>query len=167
MPGGVIGKSMLFGYPGTFAREGDCIVRARIVKMGTPEIAFGDPVVLDSTDTWVRFATPKVAADFAGIAVREVKQAAVFPMSDFAYKEGQTCDVLERGSIMVLCVNGSPAPGGAVYVRITANGGNVTLGGLESVADGGNSLELPSARWAGTKDANNVAELVILSRLQP
>jgi hypothetical protein len=82
---------------------------------------------------------------------------------------------MERGSISVLCPTGNPQPGGAVYIRVLANATdypNAQVGDIEavsdSVTDNGtttyNNLLIPNCKWCGTKDANNVAELVILQR---
>lgn len=164
MPGSAIGITFPYGYPGSFAREADCIIRTRPVKAATADINFGDAVVLDSTGTWVKFGATNVAADFAGVAIREVKQAQTYPATGFAYKAGQAADVLQRGSISVVVNVGTPTAGGAVYIRVAANGGNTIIGGFEAAADGANTVTLTGVKWAGGKDANNVAELVILDR---
>ena len=57
--------------------------------------------------------------------------------------------------------------GGAVYVRITANATypNAVVGGFEAASDTTNSVQLTNAQWAGTADANGIAELRILTML--
>lgn len=167
MPGQAIGISMLLGYPGTFARNGDCIIMTRAVKALSENINPGDPVALDvGTDTWVKFGVGKVAADFAGIAVREVKQTDSYAATGEVYHPGEPCDVLERGSVMAVCGVGSAAPGSAVFIRTVANGGNTILGGFEAAADGTNSVAITNAKWKKAADSNKVAELVILTRQQ-
>ena len=65
----------------------------------------------------------------------------------------------------VKCQRGTPALGGAVYVRITANGSFSTaaVGGFEAEDDSGKVVQLTNCQWAGPADANGVAELRILT----
>ncbi len=170
MPGQAIGISLLYGYPGSLARGGDNITRNRAVK-STDETgpSFGDPVVLNSDGTWSKFGAANTAVQFAGVAIREVKQASVFPATGYSYEPGQPCDVLERGTVSVICQYGTPVPGGTVYIRVTANGSipGALVGGFEATADGGNSVALTNAQWDTGKDANMVAQLTILTRQRP
>ncbi len=79
MPIGTIGTSMNYGYPGSFARNGDCVIMPRPVK-STDSVgpSFGDPVVLNTDNTYSKFGASGTFATFAGVAVREVKQASVY-----------------------------------------------------------------------------------------
>lgn len=106
-------------------------------------------------------------AQFAGIAVREVKQSTQYFTQEGEYSPGQPCDVLERGSATVYCNHGTPTARGSVYLRIAANGAipNGVIGGLEAAADGINTIPITNVQWkTGYLDANNVAELTILTR---
>jgi len=175
-PGGVIGISMMNGFPGSFSRNGSCIIANRLVK---PTDAngpnFGNPVVLNADNTYTDVATfiaaagVMTAAKLAGIAVREVKQATAYAAAAVGnYAPGQPCDVLQQGSIVVTCNVGNPAAGGAVYLRIAANGAIPAgvVGGFEAAADGANTVALTNVQWStGVKDANGVAEITILQRL--
>ncbi|GAB6170557.1 hypothetical protein JCM15765_03840 [Paradesulfitobacterium aromaticivorans] len=171
MPGQAIGIAMNLGYPGSFARNGDCIIMNRLVKAtDAAGPAFGDPAVLNTDNTYSKFGAANVSADLAGIAVREVKQTADYYSSAGVYNPGEPCDVIERGNVAVLCNVGTPTAGGKVYVRITANVAIPAgvVGGLEAAADGVNTLELTNCKWAtGKIDSNNVAELSILTRNKP
>jgi hypothetical protein len=162
---------MNYGYPGSFARNGDCIIVNRLVKStDTNPINFGDPVVLNPDNTYSKFGASNTAAEFAGVAVREVKQTSDYYAPTSSYKPGQPCDVIERGSVSVVCNVGNPTAGGKVYIRIAANPSIPTgvVGGFEAAPDGANTVELTNCRWAtGLKDVNNVAELTILSRNNP
>jgi len=118
MPGSVIGIQMDYGYPGQAARHGDEVSRTRPVKTGTSNIKFGAPVVLNTDGTVQLFGASNVAADFAGIAMRKVKSAVVYPYQNFGYYSAdEPCDVLERGGISAICAWGTPTVGGTVYVR--------------------------------------------------
>lgn len=175
-PGGVIGISMNNGFPGSYSRNGDCVIANRLVKptdLTGPD--FGEAVVLndDNTYTGVKaFITAggaMTAAKFAGVAVREVKQATAYAAAAVGnYGAGQPCDVLQRGSIVVTCNVGTPKSGATVYLRIAANGAIPAgiVGGYEAAADGGNTVALTNVQWStGVKDANGVAEITILQRL--
>ena len=175
-PGGVIGISMNNGFPGSYSRNGDCVIANRLVKStdaGGPD--FGKAVVLNSDNTYTdvaRFIAAggnMTAALFAGVAVREVKQATAYAAAATGnYAPGQPCDALQRGSIVVTCNVGAPSAGGAVYLRITTNGAIPAgvVGGFEAAADGGNTVALTNCQWStGVKDANGVAEITILQRL--
>jgi hypothetical protein len=171
MTGKAIGISMNLGYPGSFARNGDCVIMNRIVKLtDSAGPAFGDPVILNTDNTYSKFVATGTLAAFAGVAVREVKQPTDYYDASGVYEPGQPADVIERGAVSVVCRVGTPTAGGKVYVRIVANESIPAgvVGGFEAAADSTNTIELTNCRWAtGLKDANNVAELTILSRNNP
>lgn len=167
MPGRAIGIQLNLGYPGTVSRNVDTIITPRVVKKGTAQILFGDPVILNDDNTYSRFNENSKVEQFAGIAVREVKQTIDYYSSTGSYTEGEQCDALNRGSITVKCNNGVPIPGGKVYIRIKENQsipGSV-VGQLEAIEDGDNTILLPSLKWAtGKIDSNRVSEVTILTR---
>lgn len=172
MPGTAIGKSLNLGYPGNVSRSVDAIITNRVVKStDSASINFGDPVILNSDNTYSKFGATGTAAAFAGIAARAVKQATVFNSNvQGNYAPGEPCDVLERGSVTVTCNVGTPTAGGAVYARITANGAIPAgvVGGLEAAADGANTIQITNAKWkTGKMDANNTAEVTIIQRNNP
>lgn len=109
-------------------------------------------------------------AKFAGIAVREVKQATSYlnaPNGTSQYNPGDPCDVLQVGSITVMCQNGAPTAGGPVYIRTVLNGTypNAVISGFEAIADGTNSVQITNAQWkTGNIDANLTSELTLLTR---
>jgi len=168
MPGKVIGKTMNIGYPGNFARNADCIIAARCVRLEDElAIRFGDAVILNEDDTYSRFGAENTAAEFIGVAVREVKQATDYYSPAGSYLPGQPCDVLLRGAVCVEVHNGTPKAGGKAYLRIAENAAypNGVIGGFEAAADGANTLELLNVRFTtGNMDGNNVAEITILTR---
>jgi hypothetical protein len=168
---------MLAGFPGTFARNGDCIITNRIrYASDTGTLAFGDPVLLRSDNTFTKMQAGGTMAAFAGVAVREVKQftTSFTAQSNGSYAPGDPTDVIERGPVSVVCNVGTPVAGGAVYVRITANGAIPAgvVGGFEYRTDDddddGKCILITNAKWAtGLIDANKVAELTLLSRNLP
>jgi hypothetical protein len=177
MPGSAIGIELNLGYPGTVSRSIDTIITPRAVKSAVtdgketePSILFGEPVILNTDNTYSRFGANGTAATFAGIAVREVKQATDYYSGCGSYLPGEVMDVAERGSVTVLCNIGKPVAGGKVYVRVKANPAKLTgvVGQFEAEPDDVNTAEITNARWkTGKKDSNNVAELTILTRVNP
>lgn len=177
-PGNVIGTQMNIGFPGSYSRNGDCIIANRLVQSTDASgPKFGNGVVLNTNNTysdiatWIAAGGTLTAAVFAGIAVREVQQSTTYTtQSSGIYNPGTDCDALERGSAVVNCLVGTPTSGGAVYMRKTLNASIPAgiVGGFEAAADGTNTVQLTNCQWTtGAKDANNVAELTILTRLAP
>jgi hypothetical protein len=169
MPGSSIGITMNIGYPGSFARNADCIILNRgVLATDLVNVAFGDPVVLNSDNTVSKFGASNTAAQFAGVAIREVKQAQDYYTPAGYYKPGTQADILTRGGICVQVQNGTPtAAGGAVYLRTVAGSLATPVGGFEAAAasDGGTTILLNNVVFAtGNIDANNIAEITILTR---
>lgn len=169
MPGRVIGTELPLGYPGTVARSWDNIIMNRLVKEDSANIGYGKPVVLNGDNTYSAFSADNTAAQFGGVAIREVKMATnYYNQNDVEYLPGQQCDVLERGSIVVKCPKGTPAAGGKVYIRIAANETypGSTVGDFEAEVDGSNTVELAGVVWAtGRIDADKCCELLIKERV--
>lgn len=171
MSGYVVGQQLDYGYPGTVSRLADAIITNRAVRStDTANINFGDPVVLNSDNTYSKFGSSNTAADFAGVAVREVKQSTQYFAATGDYEPGQPCDVLERGSVTVTCTEGTPTAGGPVYVVTVAGTGAISaVGNFVATATpagtGSTAVQITNAQWkTGQVDSNNVAELTILSR---
>lgn len=162
----VIGTSMTAGFAGSYARQPDMIVNTRPAGGSTP-IPFGAPLVY-SEGAVVQMGASATAAQFVGVAGREIKSSLTYlEQSPGQYNPGDPVSVFQRGSIQVKCQRGTPALGGTVYVRITANPtySTAAVGGFESEDDSSNSVALTNCQWGGAPDANGIAELVILTRL--
>jgi hypothetical protein len=165
MAGGkAIGKSLNYGFAGSYARTPDCITVTRPNTSGG-NIRLGTVLVYDATGG-VKPSDGTFTADkFVGIASRETKTMLNYLDQDSGaeYAPDEPVSVFQRGNISVACTQGAPTVGGAVYVRIVADTGKA-IGDLEAVADGANSILLTNAGWGGGKDANGTCELVLLSR---
>jgi hypothetical protein len=113
-------------------------------------------------------AASNTFAQFAGVAVREVKQSTVYFGGGTAqYNPGDPCDVIQQGSVIVTCQNGTPAARSPVYIRTALNSAypNAVIGGWEAAADGTNSVLISNAQWkTGLMDTNNSAEVTLLTR---
>lgn len=169
MPGSVIGIEMNYGYPGQTSRHGDEISRTRPVKKATENIYFGEPVVQNSDGTVEKFSEGKTAADFAGIAMRKVKSATLYPYQNFGfYSAEEPCDMLLRGGIMAVCAWGTPNVGADVYVRTKVAKGtspaDARIGDVGAADETGNVVKLTNVKWSSGKDVKNVAELTIITR---
>lgn len=162
----VIGATMTAGFAGSYARQPDMIVNTRPAG-GSANIPFGAPLVYSGT-TVVQMGASATPAQFVGVAGREIKSSLNYlEQSPGEYAPGDPVSVFQRGSIQVYCQRGTPALDGDVYVRITANGSYETaaVGGFEAEADSANTVQLTNCQWGGPPDANGIAELVILTRL--
>ncbi|MCI8524333.1 MAG: hypothetical protein HFF17_00050 [Oscillospiraceae bacterium] len=161
----LIGKTMPHGFAGSYARQPDMIVGTRPAG-GSDHILFGAPLQYDDAGNVVQMGAGSTAAQFVGIAARELKSSLNYLQQDIGqYAPKEAVPVFQRGSINVLCLVGTPKLGGAVYLRVAANAEKPTavVGGLEAEADGGNTVQLTNCQWAGAADANSVAELRILT----
>lgn len=103
-------------------------------------------------------------ASFAGILVREVPSISGNAVSTFT---GNTPNpdavqgLAVRGYMNVICLSGTPARGGDVYVQIVLNGAR-TVGSFHTTDDGANAILLDNVTWASDgKDADNNAEIRI------
>lgn len=169
MPGSVIGINMNYGYPGQASRHGDEVSRTRPVATTSEKIMFGAPVVQNTDGSVKAWEAASTAANFAGVAMRKVKAAKIYPYQNFGYYgAGEPCDVLLRGGISVVCAWGTPTIGGTVYVRTNvAEEGSpegAKIGDFGAEDESGNCIALTNAKWSSGKDERNVAELTILTR---
>ena len=157
------------GVPGDITRTDETNVEpAMLVAVSSVFAqAFGIPMayVAGGISQW---QGSNVAADFAGVLVREVPSISGSLSSDASLGGGvpnplQPNGLAVRGYVSVLCTIGTPARGGVVYIRTVASGGKA-IGDFEAVSDPGNNVALSAtqAEWASDgKDASNNAELRI------
>lgn len=162
-----IGTAMPHGFAGSYARQPDMIVDTRPAG-GTEQIAFGMALKYDANGAVVVMGAGSTAAQFVGVAARELKSALNYlEQGAGAYAPKDAVPVFMRGCVNAKCQNGTPKLGGAVYVRVAANAAlpNAVVGGFEAAADStaANTVQLTNCQWAGPADANGVAELRILT----
>lgn len=193
LPGTAIGITMNVGYPGTYSRNGDCIITPRQVRgADAVGIHFGDAVIINqdsaggtyssAQDAMTASHTPVMTQGanyaFAGVGVREVltMTSAFSPQPTVGiYLPGQTADVIERGTVVVQYSNptGSgtvPVANGPVYLRLHVDSGAASsyVGAFEAYNDaagGSVMLLLTNCFWTtGVVDANGAAEITITNR---
>ena len=159
----VIGKSLNNGYAGSYSRQPDQIIDTHIAAGA---FNFGAALVYSSGNV-VEFGATNVAADFVGVASREVKTTPNYTTGVGGYLSGDPVPVFKRGRILVKCQNGTPALNGDVYVRVALNASypDAVIGGYEAASDTTNSVKLTNAKWRGPADANGIAELSILTQI--
>ena len=184
MPTTAIGKDLNYGYAGKVSRNPLNKITARFVKSilnssnveTLSNILFGAPVVLNTDGTvslWGDSGTgvsSATAANFGGIAVAEVQQTFSYSLgagggsSAGYYSPAQPADILNSGSAVVKCTEGTPTAGGAVYV-VTVAGTTAAVGDFVATstpAGSGTSVQLTNCSWTtGKIDSNNVCELTI------
>ena len=181
MTGSVIQLSMNFGYPGSYARTPDDIVMNKPVKSDSANIPFGSAVILNSNNTYSLGGATLTADNFAGIAVREVKQGITYATYGVIDEQGEyrpydPCDVLLRGNTVIKMGPGqtnhaAPTAGGQVYFRIatdSTNAPNAKVGDFEvasTVSQDATVVALPNVVFTtGEVDANGIIEVSIKSR---
>jgi hypothetical protein len=178
----VIGLNL--GFPGAWSRTGEKVVTARQLLATTPTpLYFGDTAVIvpdalggtnQSVRDFIAGGGTMTPALFAGIAYREIKTQLTFPYTPGAaeigsYLPGEMSEILERGSVVVPLLVGTPASQGNVYLRIALNGGIPAgvVGGIEAAADGANTINLGTVGVVfrtGVVDANGNVEITLRSR---
>lgn len=164
MRGQVIGKTLPNGFAGDYSRQPDDVIDTHALG-GDNNILFGQALVY-SDGKVVPFGATNVAADFVGIALTGIKSAVSYTTQNIGeYEPNDPVAVMKRGCCLVKCNNGNPSLAGTVYVRIAENASIPTgvVGGFEATADGDNTVALTNVQWKGTKDANGIAEVRILT----
>lgn len=162
--GQVIGKVMTHGFAGSYSRQPDAIIDTHVAGGA---IQYGQGVVFSSGAVALP-GQSSVAADFVGVACREVKTPASYASQGVgSYAQYDAVPVIKRGCVNVLCQNGTPAADGTVYLRVKANGSlpNAVVGGFEAASDSTNSVALTNVKWKGVADANGIAEIRIMTTL--
>ena len=151
------------GVAGDVTRPDNTVVEPGLLNASAAPTAFGAPVKLVS-GKFEKIASGDAATVFAGILSRIAPSIAGDLVQTFA---GGTPNadavqgIVVKGYVNVVCTQGTPARGGQVYVRITADTGKL-VGDLETAADAGKCFALSGVTWAvDGKDASNVTEIRI------
>lgn len=162
-----IGKDFPHGFAGSYAYQPDMIVKTRPCG-GSNLIPFGTPLKYeaDTNGNVVPMGTGDTGASFVGFASLEVKSSVNYLEQGVgAYAPDEAVSVFMRGAINVKVQKGTPALGGKVYVRVTANDAAPTavVGGIEAEPDSSNTVELPGCEFEGPADVNGIACVRILT----
>lgn len=147
------------GIPGDVSRKLDSTIETQFYNPALPFASYGIPVKLVSGKV-VPFAAADVAASLYGFLVRPYPtQSAQEPIGTATPPTAYAANILRRGWMTVACNAGTPAQGGAVYVRIAAPSGAKVVGGLEAAADGANNVALVGVKFTNAGDANGNVEI--------
>ena len=157
----VIGETLGRGFAGTYSRENAYKV---ITGIAGAALTVGQAVKYDSNGKIVPLGASSTAAQFLGVVVRNVKQATAIDQTVETYAANEVVPVITMGNVVV-AVDGDTdsSRNGSAFIQITA--GDVdTVGAFVAKADAtpANTIELTNARFNGTRDADNLAELSIL-----
>lgn len=154
------------GVPGDITRTDETNVEpARLIAASSVYAqAFGIPMKYVSGGIQQFNGGAEVAADFAGILVREVPAISGnlnAGLDNTVPNPNQINGMAVRGYVSVKCAAGTPVRGALVYIQIVANGG-VAVGSFRATADSSNTIQTTNLTWASDgKDADNNAEVRI------
>lgn len=163
--GKTIGKSLNYGYPGSYAIQPDQLTVTR-VSCDANEIPFGTVVIYDDTNvTAVKQPTATFTMDkFAGVAARIVKQPESYTdQNTTGYQQFDAVTVFQRGIIAVDCVYGTPKLNGDVYFIYSA-GGTAAKVGFAAQDDAGHAVKLEGVKFVGDADANGITAINLLTK---
>jgi len=157
------------GIAGAITRVDDTTVEPGFIAAANGPTLFGQPVKVDvATGKFLLMGLTSVAADFYGILIREVpsisNSATLQGFNDGGPNIVSAHGIAVKGYVNVVCGQGTPTRGLAVYVRVVDGGVGKPVGQFEAVADGVNSVPVPKLTWAanGRDTANgNIAEVRI------
>lgn len=165
MSGKVIGLTLNNGFAGSYSRQPDMSIQTR-PNVGSAPIAFGS--CLYASGNGVKAADASFTAEkFVGVASRQVQTQLNYLNQNGAgeYPVNAPVSVFQLGRINVQVASGSPALYGTVYVFTAVGTNNEPIGSFGCASDSGKNVALTNAQWGGTKDANGIAELVILNTI--
>lgn len=157
----VFTQRMPAGVAGGLSRPDEATVETQAMDTNAPATAFGQAVrIVDGKVAAPIAAT--TADDIYGLVVRvwpNISGQLGTSFTDGAPNPTEPVPVLVRGYMSVVCGAGTPAKGGAVYVRVASPTAGKPLGGLEAAEDGANTIVLTNAIFTGPMDSNNITEI--------
>jgi hypothetical protein len=151
------------GVAGHITRTQETVVESGFLNPSAAPTAFGAPLKLVS-GKFEKIASGDAATVFAGVLSRSVPSVSGDTLSTFGAgtpNVNSVQGVVVKGYVNVVCSQGTPVRGAAVYVRVTADTGKA-VGDFETAADSGKCVAIVGATWAVSgKDSNNVSEIRI------
>ena len=159
---GKVQASFTNGFPGAISRAVGDVVTSFVNKESSADIAFGAPVMINSTAQGVVNFTTTIASDadttaqIHGIAVRTVKTPDTYGSNVASYHPGEHVDVITNGSVVVHVASGSPKPGAKVYW---------TSAGFTATYTQHAVAEITNMHFKTGKDPNGNVEVLISPRI--
>lgn len=152
---------MPYGIPGDVTRQSQATIEPHVYNSALPFPGFGLFGKIAS-GKFVPIANGDAAGTVYGLLVRPypIQGAnASDPLGTAVPPTTGIADVLKRGYASVRSNAGTPALGGAVYVRVATPSGAKVIGGVEAVSDGANTILVAGAQFMGAADASSNAEI--------
>lgn len=152
---------MNVGVQGDVSRQSQSTIESQQFNSALAFPTYGVPGKIAS-NLFVPIATGDVIASVYGILVRPFPSQGANASDPLGVSVPPTtgiANVLRRGWITVVCNNGTPAKGGAVYVRTAAPSGAKVIGGIEATSDGANTFIMAGATFTGAADASGNVEI--------
>jgi len=151
------------GVAGDVTRPDDTVVESGLLNAAKAPTAFGAPVKIVS-GKFEKVEASDAATVFYGILSRVAPSIAGDLVQTYAGgtpNASAVQGIVREGYVNVVCTQGTPARGGQVFMRITADTGKA-VGDLETAADSGKCVALTGVTWAvDGKDSSNVTEIRI------
>lgn len=151
------------GVAGDVTRPDDTVVEPGLLNAAKAPTAFGAPVKIVS-GKFEKVEASDAATVFCGVLSRVAPSIAGDLVQTFAGGTPNTASVqgiVREGYVNVVCTQGTPARGGQVFMRVTADTGKA-VGDFETAADSGKCVALTGVTWAvDGKDSSNVTEIRI------
>jgi hypothetical protein len=154
--------AFLYSIPNAIAgamTRGEGTVEPNILASADQPTAYGLPVAIESGKIRA-IKSGDDASDVFGFLVRPFPTTSL--SDDFGGGTPPTkgiVSIVKRGYLGVQVNAGTPAKGGAVYVRVANASGAKVIGGVEAAADSTNTVALTNAYFTGATDISGVAEV--------
>lgn len=149
------------GVPGDITRQSAAKIEPQVLNSSLPFSAYGLFGKIAS-GKFVPVGSGDTAAAVYGLLVRPFPITganASDPLGTSVPPASGIADVLRSGYINVKNNAGTPAVGGAVYIRVASAAAGKPIGGVEAVADGANTILVAGATFMGGADASGNAEI--------
>lgn len=152
---------MPYGIPGDVTRAAQATIETQILNSALPFAGFGLFGKIAS-GKFVPVTTGDAASAVYGLLVRPYPTQganASDPLGTSVPKTTGAADVFRRGYANVKVNAGTAAVGGTVYIRVAAAAAGKPIGGIEAVADGGNTIAVTNCTFMGDADASGNVEI--------
>jgi len=152
---------MASGIPGDISRQSQATVESLILDSTNPFAGYGLFGKI-ANGKFVPVGAGDVATAVYGLLVRPYPTtggAASDPLGTATPPTKGVADVLRRGYMTVKNNAGTPALGGAVYIRVANAAAGKPIGGIEAAADSTNTIAVTGAIFTNAGDANGNVEI--------
>lgn len=150
-----------YGIPGDLSRNaGGGTIEPVAQNASTPVTGYGLPVKLSGNTVVGITASTDIVYGFAArpYPIQSASNQS-FGVATPPVAPGAIIDVLRRGYISVLCTAGTPAKGGAVYVRYAGGTTPNPVGGIEATYINGTNAKIVGAEFFGPADPNGNTDI--------